>query len=611
MDRLNTEYINSVEYDKLEDKLKELKVILDDLSGKQSDYRKLRYADIDVEAEKKAGLLQPDELYVSLHLIDTNIRREQSAYVQYITQSPRAVILRDRDDPAFDLSPLETDITEKLRYDGWQTADFATIDGFQSVGYAVQEIVQDLHNPGELGVEHVPYGDFAFTSDTRDFQAVEMTARTYYFTRTRLLALCGDGTKPEDDFNSVEVDKVITKEPESTSSDSSDPADGKDLSLYKLYKVMFRVNGIVNVAWCCPDVCDDWVRAPRPLFIGRKKLSAPVQPSMVQMGGIPAQPQQPTWENDYETHFPYILFPYLISENDTIAQLRGRIFLDQDMQEAVSSLMSSTITQARRAAGLYFSKDVADPNDDLMMQKQVFFRAGCLINSKVTQFQLTPPDPSSYSAIQMLVSANQNETSQVNFAANNRKDSRKTAKEIETSERQEQQLSTVQVVLYAIALTQKYRVMVDVIKSRVAAGLITVTPALAALYARNYAVKPSGDIDVIEKQKLISSMMAAWPVVQNTPAAQLFLTDLMELMFPARAAKYIKAFEIAQAQAQSAQAQQQAQLNQVAMQMGRGIVNLAKKPEMFSEIGKIHALPVLENAAEQLTQMAQQLNPKK
>lgn len=604
MQQNSTEYINSTEYDKLVDKLKELKSVLEDLQAKNKAARILRYAEVDIEAERESGRLQPDELYVPTHIIDTNIKREQSAYVQYVTQSPRAVICKDSLTPALDMALLEVDLTSKLRYDGWQLSVFGIIDGMQQSGYDVAEIVMDQNNPGEVGIEHVSQGEFAFTSDTRDLQAVEMTARTYYYTKTRLLALCGDGTDPENDFSREQVDRIIQKDPDSTPTESSD---AKDKSLYRVFKFMFRVSGVVHVAWGVPDTCDDWVRVPRPLFIGRKKQSAQINPVMGLVNPQMAQ-QPPQWENAYETNYPYILFPYLISENDCISELKGRVFLDQDLQEAVSSLLSSTVTQARRAAGLYFSKEVDDPNDDLLLQKNIFFRSGCLINSKVKQLSLAPPDPSMFSAIQMLITANQNETSQVNFAAMNRKDSRKTAKEIQAAESQQQILSTVQVVLFAIALTQMYRLMVDVIVSRVQAGLIKVDPAVLPFYSRKFTVKPSGDTDVMEKQELIKKMIDTWPVVAQTPIAQAFLLKLLGLLFPDDVAKYEQIFTQAQQQQASQQAQQMQQLFGVAQQMASGIISLSKKPEMFSEVGQIHALPVVEQAAEQLQALQKQMS---
>ena len=94
-DRFSTEYINSKDYTVLEDKIKQLKTVIDDLSSKSQASRKLRYDEVDIEAEREAQRLQPDELYVPQHIIDTNIRREQSSYVQYVTQSNRAIVAKD------------------------------------------------------------------------------------------------------------------------------------------------------------------------------------------------------------------------------------------------------------------------------------------------------------------------------------------------------------------------------------------------------------------------------------------------------------------------------------------------------------------------------------
>ena len=148
MSDTNIDYINSTDYTKLISKINNLRDIAFDLTAKSLASRKLRYAEVDIEVERKAGRIAPDEMYVPQHIIDTNIRREQSSYIQYITQSPRAVILKDRNDPSLDLSLLETDLTEKLRFDGWQLSSYANIDGFQANGYGVMETVQDLGNPG-------------------------------------------------------------------------------------------------------------------------------------------------------------------------------------------------------------------------------------------------------------------------------------------------------------------------------------------------------------------------------------------------------------------------------------------------------------------------------
>ncbi len=323
------------------------------------------------------------------------------------------------------------------------------------------------------------------------------------------------------------------------------------------------------------------------------------------MGGRMGLPTSTvTYQDAYERDYPYVLFPYLISENDTIAQLKGRIFLDQDLQEAVSSLLSSCVTQARRAAGLYFAKDTDDPNDDWLMEKNIYFKQGALIPKKVTSFKLDAPDPGIFSAINLLVSTNQNETSQTNFAVNNRKDSRKTAEEIKTANQQQQLLSTVQVVLFSIALTQLYRKMVDIIVSRVKAGVIKVNNQVMPLYSRTFSIKPSGDVDVIERQQLLNQMMQAWPVIQATPMAEAFLMDMMEMMFPDRFPKYQAAMMQAKQASQQQQSGQQAQMIQGLLgevkQLADGIMELDKHPEFWSESGKIYAKPLVEIASDRI-----------
>jgi hypothetical protein len=176
-----------------------------------------------------------------------------------------------------------------------------------------------------------------------------------------------------------------------------------------------------------------------------------------------------------------------------------------------------------------------------------------------------------------------------------------------SANQQEQLLSTVQVVLFSIALTQMYRLMIDVIKSRVIVGLIEVSPKLKELYARRFTVKPSGDVDVIQKQQLLQGMMQSWAVIQTTAAAPIFICDFLELMFPERASKYVQAIQQAEQQKQSQEAQVMQQGIQFAQQMGAGIMQLAKHPDYFSDVGKLHALPVVEQASAQIEQIMKQV----
>lgn len=592
------EYINTLDYTKLSKKLKDLKSVMDTLQLRNTAARKLRYAEIDVEVQRGLGQIAPDEVFVPQHIIDTNIRREQASYIQYLTQSNRACILKNLDDPTAPVSPLEVDLTNKLRYDDWQIPMFANVDGFQQNGYGIIEQTFDINKPGNICREFVMLGDLGVPTDTKDIQEAEIISRNYYFSKTQLLEMCKPGSKWE--FDSEQIKIVIESQPTATDDVT---VSSSDRSLYKIQKVMFRVKEIVHAAWSCEEKCSNWIRKPKPLFVGKMKeeqIPVAVNPMIMPMGTQSLIPQT-RWVEEFETQYPYFVFPYLISENNTLDKLKGRAFLDQDTQVAVTSLLSSICTAYRRGAGFYASKDSDDPNADDVMQKNVYLKQGTIINSKIKQFQLAFPDPSCFTAIQTLVTANQAETSKVNFAANNRKDSRKTATEISASTQEAASLSTVQVVLFSTALRKLDTAAFFIIRSRVLAGLITVSETLKALYAQNYSVKPAGDTDVIERQQRIQAMMAAWPVVQNTPIAQAFLTDLLTQMFPDSAPNYVRILSEATQKLESEKAQQQQQMMQMAIGVGKNLIELSKRPEMFSETGKIHALPIIEQTAQQLS----------
>lgn len=501
-----------------QDHIKKLVSMMDDQEKTLKNNRELRYADIDIESERKSNRIAPDEIYVPQHLIDTNIRREQAIYVSYVTQAPRTVILSNIDQPTLPSGVLERDFTNKTRYEGWQFPIYRTIDGMQQNGYAIVELIADQTKPGHLALQNVGFGDFGYSLDSKNIQDCEMVVRRYYFTKTKLLALTNSQTFA---FSKEQVSKVVTYK-------DSEAADYKEQSLFKVEKVMFRKDGVVQVAWTRSDLCDDWIRKPRPLSLGRKEQN----------------PITGVWEDATEVNYPFYLIPYLICENTTVKYYRGRAYLDQDFQEAISSLMSSCVTAHRRASYLMFGNDGEfDPNADVVEQANIVCKSGAIIKAKVKQFSLNPPDPSMLSAIQALANVNAQENSQINYAAMNRQDSRKTAREIDAVTQSSQQLSTVQISLFSFALKTIYSDFFAIVRSRVLSGAIKVSQELMTLYSFNYDIRPAGDIDVVERQQKVQAMMTAWPVISATPAAQIFLKKLLELQFPEDAAQYNELFQ--------------------------------------------------------------------
>jgi hypothetical protein len=138
------------------------------------------------------------------------------------------------------------------------------------------------------------------------------------------------------------------------------------------------------------------------------------------------------------------------------------------------------------------------------------------------------------------------------------------------------------------------------------AGLVKVNEGVLPFYTRRFSIKPAGDVDVIEKQQLVNKMMQMWPTVSQTPISSQFLIDLLELMFPDRASKYVQILQQAMQQQASQQNQQLQQMLGFAKQVSDGVVKLSEHPEMFSETGRIHALPILQHVADTIDGMKQQ-----
>ena len=474
--------------------------VIGTLETTASENRNSRKLDIDVDAERSDGHLDEDEFLVPAHIIDTNIRREQSKYVAYVTGSRRSAIFSSITEPTAATGELERDFTDKTRYSGWQVPLFKIIDGMQLHGYSIAEVQFDEDMPGHFAIEAVNYEDFGFPEDTRDVQACEMIVHRHYFTAIQLLDMVEN-----DDFNEDIIDRLVDDHGQAPEVES----------LYQVEKVLFKHDNKVYVAWSCNAKCDDWLRDPRPLYLGRRD------------GEMLRD----------ETQYPYVVFPYNIQEDSAVQNATGRAFADRTTQETITSLMSSFVTAHRRAANFYFAKDNEDPNNT-NVQTSVRFQNGALIDANIKQFQLRPPDTSMVSAIQSLMSQNAQEQSQINYAAMNRQDSRKTATEIQAASSEAQMLSSTQVSLFSIALKDVYEWCWRIYQSRVVAGVLRPAASLDMYLNHEFNIKPAGDVDVIERQEKSQKMMQAWGVVSQTALAPVFLQNMMRLMFPDEGESY-------------------------------------------------------------------------
>ena len=70
-----------------------------------------------------------------------------------------------------------------------------------------------------------------------------------------------------------------------------------------------------------------------------------------------------------------------------------------------------------------------------------------------------------------------------------------------------------------------------------------IDPTIPLLYFvdHQYNIKPAGDTDVVERQEKAQKMLQVWPVIQqNSSLAVEYMKDMLTMLFPDEAPKYLE-----------------------------------------------------------------------
>lgn len=456
---------------------------------------------------RTTGALEKWETWIPRRVADTNIRREQPARINYISQSRDLAKFRPTSKLTLPIEPLEREFTIAGQYPGWQMPYFQTVDGSGTHGYDAIETVFDSSKPGHFMNRHIGFEHLLFATDVTDIDEAPIVAVVYGATVPQLEEYAEDFDFSKDQVAMVakaleaQEDKVETK--------------------VKLLKVYFKEKGTVYFAWEC-EHCREWLKKPEKLYLG-----------IIEDG-----------EKVYETSYPITVYRYDISENEKIVETTGRVFRDEHDQEAMTQATSAVVNRTILSTKILFSAEESEETGAKQTQVKIFNGA---ILPKGEFFNIDPPDPGLFSAIMGLLSLNANETGQVNYAVMNRKDSRKTAKEMSVAEDQAQQLNAVDVMLLSLFMQKVLTLNWRIFRSQVLQGKIeSALPNWKQYYEAEYILMPSGDADVIRRQEINNAMKQDWPVISQTGAAQVFLADLMlSSPYAENAQKYIDAMAAA------------------------------------------------------------------
>ena len=496
--------------------------------------RSLRKLDIDPNVLQSQGKLDSDETIITVRAIDTNIKRELPTYVGYTQQSRRVVTFTDRSDPTFDAQMVEEEFSRLMTYPGWMSAHNKLADGTLTHGWDFNEVVYDEGKPGHCAIEHVGHSKLIFPMDAINIQACETIVRVYTVTQSELKSFA----RRYQGFSVEQIKLILDPKGEMKKNES-----------LTIYKAMFKFQGVVYVAWFDLTVTNDWLRPPTKLFLGvRKQVQVPQQvpatnpltglPSIDPMTGGPVLATElvPQWQDEDESMFPVHIYHYEDSEDDRIILNRGRVFLDKSSQEAQTALWSAGVNGYTRASQV-FGSPAAGMGGKPKAIEDTRLIPGRMFSEPVNFWHTDPPDAGLVPMAQALAVMNSAEAGQINYAANNRVDSRKTAKEIEQGSQDQNMLKSVQVTNYSSYLRSIYTDCWRIVQSQTLQGKVNMN--LPPEYVeRNYDIRAAGDTDVIQRADKINRMKQDWPVISQTPLAIPFLLDLIKISYPEDYSRY-------------------------------------------------------------------------
>lgn len=512
---------------------------------KRTEYRRrMRDIKVDVKALRERGQLKSDETYIPIRLLDTNIRREQPPQIQYLTQSRRCAVFKCNTQPQHDASALEGEFTRVMRYEDWEVPFIRVLDGAALHGWDSVEVVFDDKKPGGVAIEHVGHENLVMPFDARSLEQCEYFLRIFHVSAPQLKAFVRDFG-----FNQVEVEKLIRLLEGDVNTTSGTPYKSRSDSMVMIFKLFFKLNGQVYVAWYSKE-CSDWLKVPEPLYVGVQQQS--VEMVIDPITGMPT-PQQ-KWTPTPEYEYPVKILYYQEGEKPEIFDHHGRAHLDEYKQEAVSATWSAFINGTLRASNVYGSPaNQTDTGGAAPKQLEVVLEHGRMYDAPMSFFNAPYPDPVMLKAAQALDTQNSQETNQVAWAVNNREDSRKTATEIEAAQNQTVQINSVSVLMLSGFLRRVYKQCWRIVQSLALQNKIVFLQSAspetngvptnnAQQIAMDYTLRPAGDVDVIEKQEKLSKMMQFWGVVQTVPGLnQVFLSDIIKTAFPEDGDRYIMA----------------------------------------------------------------------
>lgn len=479
--------------------------------------RRLRSNKADVEQMRSAGLLQENQTFIGVRLINQNINQALPPLLSYLKQSPRMATFVPGDN-----SYLDQEFTRVLQYPGWEIPYIEVLDGAELNGLGYMMVKADNTKLGGVAMETIPFNEIVYDRRLKSLQDSPAVLIKHVITAVSFYHWDSfeNFDKNSDAYNAI-TKRLLSEEINVI---------GDDLVIYETF---VKVNGFVYRGWYYKD-SKQWLKQPLPFSNG-------IEESVPEVNIDPmAMTTEPTYVNKpvHLTYYPIAVKRAEIKENRKHDEAEGRAVEDYHKQEAATTLMTAAVNGCTQAANTMWSPDGANLDGMAPAQLQYKIKNNAIWKTPMRAFTAPWPDPMIFKGIEAITQQNAMENNQVAWAVNNRRDSRKTATEIEAAQQQQGMLTGTAALVFSIFLRDVLTMTWPIVQSEAKKGsikfLIEVSdPAeKEAILSKQYEVKPAGDIDFVEKQQRITNIQQDMPMFQGTPIGQEMMKEYVRLRYP-------------------------------------------------------------------------------
>jgi len=457
--------------------------------------------DITPQEARARGIVIGNETYVGRRIIATNIQREMPTYIKYLSGSYRHITAIALDNtPVTALSALEEDFTLSFRVGNWLEQHIQALSSFALQGRGVFMCIPSM---GQLNTAlvYIPPEDFVFPLDTRDLQFAPLLGIRYSISVDQFKVW-----RVKYQWDAEACNKIIDANPEAD----------RVQTMYPVYLMLMKTEAGVQAFWFHRE-SNQLLRTPYDYNAG-----------FMNADGTAAVTRD------------YPIFPvyYQITENPKLIERKGRAHADMHDQEAMTMLWTSSVNASMRSSELYIGLDETGQTENPeITQTEFIMEPGKILKRPVKFYSPPAPDGSILATAQALRVENSAAAGQVDFAAQARKDSRKTATELDLAKTQTDATQAVSLTMFASGYRAAMQFQWLVLQFNLNSGFNTTfladRPEIRdVLKTAKIYVTPAGDVDFVERETKLKLYTQYYQLVQGTALAPFFLQKMLELAFP-------------------------------------------------------------------------------